>query len=623
MAYRLGIDLGTTFTAAAIEESGRVEVVQLGDQAPQIPSAVFVREDGELLVGEAAARRGAVQSDRHEREFKRRLGDPTPFVLGGQAFSAVQLTAHLLRTVTSEVERRQGQPPDLIALTHPANWGEHRRGRLLEAVRMAGVGPVTTLTEPAAAAVHYSSTERADIGDVVAVYDLGGGTFDAAVLRKTATEFQLLGTPEGVEQLGGVDFDDIVFRHVLRSLDGAAEALDPDDATVLAALVRLRRECTEAKEALSADGETTVPVSLPGTGPTSVRLTRAEFEDLVRPSVERTVRCLERALGSASVQPDDVRTVVLVGGSSRIPLVAESLGRVLGRPVTVSTQPKLAVALGAALLAGGVLPSGPRAPALPGDDPGGGMGAGGRVRESRERLPSAGTARVGTGSAGSGAKRPVRPATMAAPPGRRPTVAQLAWAVAALAVLATLVAFVGPLLRDSVDESSQTLVNPVPVDADAGVTVLGLPWPHEAVAVGVQVTADQFLAGPVRFTSTGAGDGRDLVVRQGLPELGVPVRLAPLGLALFAAAYAESLLRGIRRRRRARGTDVAGLAGVGGVAGLALVLSSWAVLQLDVGVTVLLAVLVLMAAAGGLLAPLQAAVRRRRAAPAERPTRGR
>ncbi|WP_448616955.1 Hsp70 family protein [Modestobacter sp. URMC 112] len=597
MAYRLGIDLGTTYTAAAVEEGGRAEVVQLGDHAPQIPSAVFVREDGELLVGDAAARRGAVQPERMEREFKRRLGDRVPFLLGGRELTAEQLTAELLRTVTSEVQRRQGRPPERIALTHPANWGDHRRGQLLEAVRMAGVGTVSTLTEPAAAAVHYSSTERADVGDVVAVYDLGGGTFDAAVLRKTATEFRLLGAPEGVEQLGGVDFDDIVFRHVLRSLDGAAADLDPDDGAVLAALVRLRRECTEAKEALSTDSEASVPVSLPGAAPTSVRVTRAEFEDMVRPSVERTVRCMERALESARVQPDDVRTVVLVGGSSRIPLVAESLGNAFGRPVTVSTQPKLAVALGAAMLAGGVLPTGPGAVEGRRGSPGNGTAPGHTPSPPPSQPPSP------PPSPRPDRARPAETATAA----RRPTVAQLAGAVAGLLLLAVVVAFGGPSLKDRVPRTEESLASPQPAGTD--VTVLGLPWRESLDSKGVDVLGDQFLAGPVRRTAPGGGT---VLVQQPDPRAKEVAQWAPLGLALFAAAYTESLLRNVRRRRRARGVDVAGTAGVGAVLGFALVLASWAVFHRDVGWVVLVAVLVLTATAGGLLALLQAAVRQSR-----------
>ena len=643
MGYRLGIDLGTTFTAAAVEEGGRAEVVQLGDHAPQIPSAVFVREDGALLVGEAAVRKGAVQPDRLEREFKRRLGDRIPYVLGGQEFTAEQLTARLLRTVVDEVQKRYGGPPERLALTHPANWGAHRRSVLLEAVRLADVGAVTTLSEPAAAAVHFASTERAQVGDAIAVYDLGGGTFDAAVLRKSPTEFELLGTPNGVEQLGGVDFDDKIFRYVLRSLGEAAMALDPDEPAVVAALVRLRRECTDAKEALSKDSETAIPVALPGMPSTSVHLSRVEFEDMIRPEVEQTIRCMRRALESASLPPADVRTVVLVGGSARIPLVAEALGHEFGRPVSVSTQPKLAVALGAALLAGGVLPSPPEQPkpvpeggAPP--EPGGRGGKGTREPPPKGTRPDGGDRPRPDG--------PRRPGPPVRQPSRRPArVAQLAAAVAGLLLLAVLLAFVAPSLLDpdapgDVTVNTQHAVNGR-FSADFGndlalagligsevrPKVLGIPLPGGSAAVEQDRTAtvrlgaiSDLLAGPVRFTVDG-GSQEPFIVEPAGGALGGVVRFLPLLLLLFAVAYTESLLRGIRRRRTARRADIVGMAAVGAVAGLALVLTSWSLAEQDLGLLNVLSILVVCAGAGGLLAVLQAERIRGRARAVHDPAR--
>ena len=182
------------------------------------------------------------------------------------------------------------------------------------------------------------------------MYDLGGGTFDAAVLRKTDDGFEILGVPEGIEHLGGADFDDAVFDHVRRVLGSTFTDLNPLDPTVRAAAARLRAECVQAKEGLSRDTDTTIPVSLPGIQ-TEVRLTRQEFEDLIRPSLMGTVESLRRALRSARITPDQVAATVLAGGSSRIPLVAELIGSELRLPVAVGTHPKHAVALGAALIA--------------------------------------------------------------------------------------------------------------------------------------------------------------------------------------------------------------------------------------------------------------------------------
>ncbi|WP_181784894.1 Hsp70 family protein, partial [Pseudonocardia pini] len=193
--------------------------------------------------------------------------------------------------------------------------------------------------------------ERLHPGATVAVYDLGGGTFDAAVVQRDASGFSLLGRPEGLEFLGGVDFDQAVFDHVAEGAPEAFAGLDESDPEVLAAVARLRRECAEAKEALSADTEVTVPVLLPGFRG-SVRLHRSEFEREIRASVEETVKALRRAVESAGVTPEALAGVLLVGGSSRIPLVPQLVSQELGRPVAVDTEPKIAVAKGAVAFLG-------------------------------------------------------------------------------------------------------------------------------------------------------------------------------------------------------------------------------------------------------------------------------
>lgn len=354
MTYRLGIDLGTTYTAAAIVEKGRASIVSLGNRAPVVPTVVFLREDDTILTGDAANRRGVTEPGRVAREFKRRVGDPTPLLLGGSPMSAQSLLAKMLRWTVDQVVQLQGAAPEHIAITHPANWGPFKLDLLQQAIRMADLENCTTLTEPEAAAIYYSSSERVSPGDVVAVYDLGGGTFDAAVLRKTETGFEILGQPEGIEHLGGIDIDEAVFAHVAAALKGALDGLDPDDPAVVAGVARLRSECVEAKEALSTDSEVTIPVLLPGVQ-SEVTLTRAVFENKIRPMVGETIQALRRALRSAGVEPAGLRAVVLVGGSSRIPLVARMVSEELGRPVAVDVHPKQAIALGAALA--GLAPS--------------------------------------------------------------------------------------------------------------------------------------------------------------------------------------------------------------------------------------------------------------------------
>jgi molecular chaperone DnaK len=353
--YALGIDLGTTYTAAAVWRAGHAEIASLGSRSAAIPSVVLLRDDETILTGEIANRRGLTEPHRVAREFKRRLGDPTPILLGGVPYSAESLMARMLRAVVDEVSSREGGEPDRICVSHPANWGPYKIDLMYQVIRLAGIEqPVQLTTEPQAAAVFYAQQQRLEPGEAVAVYDLGGGTFDAAVLRKTPDGFELIGKPEGIERLGGIDFDAAIYAHVARSLDGALDDLDEDDPAVTAAVARLREECVQAKEALSADTDVTIPVLLPELT-TEVRLTRSELESMVRPVLHGPIEALRRAIRSAGIEPADLHSVLLVGGSSRIPLVAQMVGSELGRPVAVDAHPKHAVALGAAWQAGAMI----------------------------------------------------------------------------------------------------------------------------------------------------------------------------------------------------------------------------------------------------------------------------
>lgn len=356
VSYQVGIDLGTTFTAAAVHRDGRSSIFSLGSQTAAMPSVVLLREDETELTGEAAVRRALNEPERVAREFKRRLGDTTPIIVGGAPYSAEQLMSRLLTTTLAEIAKREGGAPERIAITHPANWGPYKIDLLEQAVRIAGVprDQVDYLTEPEAAAVSYAGQERVDPGEIVAVYDLGGGTFDAAVLRRTTTGFEIIGRPEGIERMGGIDFDAAVFAHVNRALEGKLQELDPEDPMVMSGVARLRDECVDAKIALSSDTDATIPVLLPNLT-TEVRITRSEFEALIRPSLSDSIAAMQRAIDSADITPAEVSKVLLVGGSSRIPLISQMVSSELGRPVAVDADPKHAVALGAAAFAGRTL----------------------------------------------------------------------------------------------------------------------------------------------------------------------------------------------------------------------------------------------------------------------------
>ena len=218
VGYQLGVDLGTTYCAAAVHRNDRVEIVTLGNRAASVPSVVDLREDGEMLVGESAERRASSDPQRSAREFKRRVGDPVPIVLGGETFSAEQLMARQLPPIIRIVTERQGAAPDTLTLTVPANWSAHRKAIFRDALPTDQLPPLSIITEPEAAAIHYAQNERIEPGEVVAVYDLGGGTFDAAILRRTEGSFEVLGTPEGIDRLGVERI-----RHAALTAQGAAE----------------------------------------------------------------------------------------------------------------------------------------------------------------------------------------------------------------------------------------------------------------------------------------------------------------------------------------------------------------------------------------------------------------
>ncbi|OLR93334.1 Hsp70 family protein [Actinokineospora bangkokensis] len=373
MGYGLGIDLGTTFTAAAVAGESGTRMVPLG-QDVVVPSVVYSTVEGALLTGVAAEVVGAKDPVRLSRGHKRRLGDPTPLVIGGVAYSPAALLAAQLREVVTYVTAQEGAPPEQVVLTCPAVWGPYRREHFDEVPRLAGLPGARIVTEPEAAATHYSMERRLGEGELVAVYDLGGGTFDTTILRARAGGMEILGTPEGVERLGGMDFDEALVAHVDRSLDGAISALDPGDPDSARALAAIRALCVRAKEELSTEPDVTLRVPLPA-GERELLVTRLEFNEMIKPSVELTTEALHRTIASAGLRPDDLAAVLLAGGSSRIPLVPQMVSEAFGRPVRVGLHPKYTVALGAAAVSRtpaaappappGTPPSGEPLPQLP------------------------------------------------------------------------------------------------------------------------------------------------------------------------------------------------------------------------------------------------------------------
>ena len=291
------------------------------------------------------------------RQFIRRVGDDTPLLLGEVSLTAEALAASFVSFVLGMVMVDQPVPRVASSPT-PAELGAYRVTALCSALCPEGLEEESLLPAVPRASQCAGVRHGAPVapGDLVAVYDLGGSGLDAAVVRRLAGgEFALAGRAEEVE-VGGLDFDELVFEHVRTALGEQWTALDATDPAVLAGVARLRRACTAAKEQLSADTETWIPVAIPGIDAGvggAVRLVRAELEEMIRPAVEETAAALLRAVSSAGVEPDDLAAVLLAGGSARIPLVTQVVSEVLGRPVTVADRPKADTVAGAALAAAG------------------------------------------------------------------------------------------------------------------------------------------------------------------------------------------------------------------------------------------------------------------------------
>ncbi len=347
--WTLAIDFGTTATVAAVQTEGeRPQILEVDGQR-RLPSVVLVDDDGSIVVGSAAAGLASARPDRAVRAPKSRLGEQVPVVLGGQPHQATTLVAEVLRHVLAEAVRHQGGPPLRCRLTYPATWNRPQRARFLEAATKAGLPDPELVPEPVAAALTYAEQMSVPSGSHVAVYDLGGGTFDTAVLQSTTGGFKVVGRPLGDQQLGGELFDEMLMNFVGERIDASAweQILISEEKPWRRAAARLRDECTRVKETLSTHSYGEISVGVPS-GMIELRVERHELEELVSPYIDESLDLLERCVADAGIATDDLAAIYVTGGASRMPLVEEKL-RAAFPDVVISRQgdPKTAVALGA------------------------------------------------------------------------------------------------------------------------------------------------------------------------------------------------------------------------------------------------------------------------------------
>ena len=345
----VGIDLGTTNSVVAIVINGQPKVLdESGEQL--LPSVVGINPQGQLVTGVAARNQLAAFPGRTIASIKRKMGSMDPVKLGDQSFTPPEISAMILRRLRDRASRAIGQPVNRAVITVPAFFDETQRQATREAAELAGLTAARIINEPTAATLvyHAGSHDRKQI----AVYDFGGGTFDVSIVRMEAGVIEVLSS-RGDVYLGGDDLDETLVNHVA---DPFQEKWGIDLRQNAQAKYRLRLACEEAKKRLSSEESVQIteefiaeksgePLHL------SVTVTRSEFEELIEPFVDRTIESLDEALREAGLTVHQLDDLVLVGGSTRIPLVERRLREEFLREPSRAVDPDLAVALGAAVQA--------------------------------------------------------------------------------------------------------------------------------------------------------------------------------------------------------------------------------------------------------------------------------
>jgi len=351
----LGVDLGTSNTVAVMRGADGRSRTLLFDGSPILPSAVYVEPNGTIVVGRDAVHSARLEPARFEPNPKRRIDDGA-VLLGDREVPVTQLLGAVLTRVVEEFRRTVGGPvTPRVTITCPAAWGATRRLVLSDSAAAAGLGPVRLVPEPVAAATYFTQVlgKAVPVGSVVVVHDFGAGTFDASVVARTASGFEVLAV-DGRDDIGGLDVDEAIIGFVRKlsvERDAALWARLERPTTVDDRRARrlLWDDVRFAKERLSRQPAADLNVPLLGF---DVHLTREELEGLAQPVVEQTIRVTQGVIRWAKLPEGRLAGVFLVGGSSRMPLVGTLLHRALGEPPVVIDSPELVVAEGS-LLAGG------------------------------------------------------------------------------------------------------------------------------------------------------------------------------------------------------------------------------------------------------------------------------
>ncbi len=359
MSKIIGIDLGTSNSAAAVLEGGRPVLIPSAEGTTvgggkAFPSYVAFTKDGQLIVGEPARRQAISNPEGTATTFKRKMGTDYKYRIFGKEYTPQQLSAFLLQKIKRDAEAFLGEKVEKAVVTVPAYFNDNQRQATKDAGAIAGLDVVRIINEPTAASLAYG-IDKAGKNQKILVFDLGGGTLDVTLMEFGDGVFEVLST-SGDTALGGTDMDNALTEYIAKEFEKESGVNIRTDKM---AMQRVRDAAEKAKIELSSTLETSI--NLPfltatheGPKHLALKLTRAQLEELVRPTIERCRAPVEQALKDAKLSKNDIDRIVLVGGPTRMPIVQRFLEQTIGRPIEHGVDPMECVAMGAAIQ-GGVL----------------------------------------------------------------------------------------------------------------------------------------------------------------------------------------------------------------------------------------------------------------------------
>ena len=351
MGKIIGIDLGTTNSCVAVMEGGKPVVIANTEGLRTTPSIVAFTKNGERLVGDPAKRQAVTNADKTISSIKRHMGTDYKVEIEGKKYSPQEISAMILQKLKADAENYLGEKVTEAVITVPAYFNDAQRQATKDAGKIAGLDVKRIINEPTAAALAYGLDNENE--QKIMVYDLGGGTFDVSIIEIGDGVIEVLATA-GNNRLGGDDFDNVITQYMLEDFK-AKEGVDLSKDTM--ALQRLKVAAEQAKKELSSD--TTTNINLPyitatAEGPKhfDMTLTRAKFDELTHELVEKTAEPVRNALNDAGLTASDLSKVLLVGGSTRIPAVQDTVKQLTGHEPSKTLNPDECVAIGASIQGG-------------------------------------------------------------------------------------------------------------------------------------------------------------------------------------------------------------------------------------------------------------------------------